>query len=81
MCHQRDGCLCGGWLMTHDTRHLLALRFNKVDPSAFEYKPDVEVFASGQEACDHGMMDLDEPSEDARRVMRGLNKLRGKTDG
>lgn len=25
MCHQRDGCLCGGWLMAHGPDNLLAL--------------------------------------------------------
>lgn len=39
MCHQRDGCLCGGWLMTHDRRHLLALRIaaGRIDPAVFDY--------------------------------------------
>ena len=34
MCHQRDGCLCGGWLACHSPRHLLALRLDRdIDPS------------------------------------------------
>jgi hypothetical protein len=75
MCHQRDGCLCGGWLMTHDVQHLLSLRLARVHDSAFDYHPDVEVFASGREAHDHGVKDLDEPSLEAHRRITGLLKL------
>lgn len=77
MCHQRDGCLCGGWLATHDTRHLLALRVNAVDASAYDYETDVPVFASGREAHDHGVRDVDDPSPEARRKIDGLRKQRG----
>lgn len=81
MCHQRDGCLCGGWLLTHDRNNLLALRFaavfrSQIDDSVWTYNPEgVEVFASGQEACDHGLRDIDEPGPEAQRIMRGLTKL------
>lgn len=76
MCHQKDGCLCGGWLMTHDPQHLLALRMHRVDPSAFDYHPDVEVFSSGFEACQHGMKDYAHPSPEAERKIAGLVKKR-----
>ena len=76
MCHQNDGCLCGGWLVTHDTRHLAALRVHDVDPSAFNYHPDVECFASGAEAAAHGLADVDAPSPQARRKINGLVKLK-----
>ncbi len=77
MCHQDDGCLCGGWLMTHDRDHLIALRLHPVDASVADYDPDVEVFASGQEAHDHGVRDIDEPSENTIRKIEGIEKLRG----
>lgn len=77
MCHQRDGCLCGGWLMTHDRDHLAALRFHPVDPSVADYAPDVEVWGSGQEAHDHGVRDLDDPSDEAKRRMTGLVRKLG----
>ena len=76
MCHQNDGCLCGGWLLTHDRDHLLALRVNHVDPSVWDYAPDIEVFASGQEAHDHGVRDLQRPGADAQRKIAGLQRLR-----
>lgn len=75
MCHQRDGCLCGGWLQTHDTDHLLALRFRQVDPSAFTYQSDIPTFASGAEAAAHGMRDIDNPSPEARRLIEKLHPL------
>lgn len=75
MCHQRDGCLCGGWLQTHDTNHLLALRLHKVDPSAYGYQTDVETFASGAEARDHGLKDIANPGDEALRKMKGLQRI------
>lgn len=75
MCHQNDGCLCGGWLLTHDRDHLLALRLNEVDASVWDYTPDIAVFASGQEAHDHGVRDLESPSPEARRKIAGLQRL------
>ena len=75
-CHQRDGCLCGGWLQAHDADHLIALRLHRVDASAYDYTSDVECFGSGQEAHDHGVRDLDQPGEEAQRKMRGLMKAR-----
>lgn len=77
MCHQRDGCLCGGWLLTHGVDNLLALRLNPVDPSVRDYSSDVPVFSSGAEAAEHGVRDLDAPSREARRKVDGLMKLRG----
>ena len=76
MCHQNDGCLCGGWLMTHDLDELLALRMNPVDASVGDYAPDVAVFASGQEAHDHGVRDLEHPSSEAIRKSDGIRKQR-----
>lgn len=77
MCHQRDGCVCGGWLVTHDVDHLAALRVNQVDPSCFDYDPGVECWPTGKAAHDHGVAMIDAPSDAALRVMRGLERLRG----
>lgn len=79
MCHQKDGCLCGGWLLTHDRNHLMALRLNPVDPSVWDYASEVEVFNSGQEAHDHGVRDLDRPGPDAQRKIAGLQRLQNRT--
>jgi hypothetical protein len=76
MCHQNDGCLCGGWLMTHDRQNLLALRMHRVDPSVWNYAPDVEVFKSGLEACRHGILGINNPSPEAKRKIDGLLRKR-----
>lgn len=78
MCHQQDGCLCGGWLMTHDRDHLLALRFHghTLDPSVWTYAPPVEVFPSGTAAASHGMSGISNPSSAARRKIDGLIRQR-----
>lgn len=74
MCHQRDGCICGGWLMTHDREHLLALRLQhqNLDPSVWNYAPKIEVFESGAAAAVHGIAGIDDPSPDAQRKIAGL---------
>lgn len=79
MCHQRDGCLCGGWLATHGPENLLALRVpdEPVDPAVWDYTPGVEVFGSGAEAAAHGMAEIDSPSIEARAKIDGLLKARG----
>lgn len=78
MCHQKDGCLCGGWLMTHEREHLLALRYHahRVDPSVWDYRPAVEVFPSGAEAAAYGLSGVAEPSIDAIRMMSGILRKR-----
>jgi len=76
MCHQRDGCLCAGWLQCHDTDDLVALRLNAVDPSAFGYTSDVPVFESGQAAHDHGVREIDDVSPSARVKIDGLVRCR-----
>lgn len=80
MCHQKDGCLCAGWLATHGTDNLLALRMNgaKVKDEVWGYKTKVPVWSSGQEACDHGLADIEQPGDQANRV---INRLTRKIDG
>jgi len=80
MCHQRDGCLCGGWLMTHDRENLLSLRMaphfgRAIAPEVWDYAPDVAVFESGAEACAHGLKDILNPSPEAERKINGLVRL------
>ena len=75
MCHQRDGCLCGGWLDTHGAGNLAALRLHKVDPSVAKYKGDVPVFRSGAEAAAHGVRDIENPGPEARRLIGALTEL------
>jgi hypothetical protein len=80
MCHQKDGCICGGWLVTHGPDNLAALRIKEVDPSVWDYDPGVECFTSGAEAALHGMADIENPSEDAFIKMGGIEKLRESRD-
>lgn len=75
MCHQRDGCLCGGWLQTHDADHLLALRLHPVDPSAYDYTSDVACFTSGQEAAEHGLKNIAAPNPAAQLLISKLARL------
>jgi hypothetical protein len=76
LCHQQDGHLCAGWLACHGTDDLLALRFNAVHESAYNYQSPVPVFSSGAEACKHGMKDIDDPSAESRRVVASLTQKR-----
>ncbi len=74
MCHQNDGCLCGGWLMTHDRDHLLALRIGceRLHPNVFSFTSSVAVFATGAEAAAHGMSGIDEPFVRACQMVEAL---------
>lgn len=79
LCHDGDRTktLCRGWLDTHDKQHLLSLR---LAISAEHVSPDimnlpsssVPVFASGKETMEHGMTDLEDPSEMAKEYQRKL---------
>lgn len=88
LCHQRDGHLCAGWLGTHGAENLLACRLQagRIDPAIWEYRTDVPLFASGQEACDHGKQRIAKPDANAQRMTRVLARKkerydRGKTTG
>ena len=79
MCHQADGKLCAGWVGCHGME-LLALRlcaaFGRLDPKVVDYQSPVPLFASGAGARAHGMADIDEPGDDACRMMAGLERKR-----
>lgn len=74
MCHQQDGQLCAGWVGTHGADNLLALRIGArhVHPSVWRYESPVPLFASGAQAAEHGMREVDCPGQDAERVMGRL---------
>jgi hypothetical protein len=76
MCHQRDGCLCAGWLACHG-RELLAVRLARdtVDPAVHGYTTDVPVFASGAEAAAHGKRGIDRPDPKAKKLVAKLLPL------
>jgi hypothetical protein len=83
MCHQSDGCLCRGWLDTHgDLASVrLAMHTGLLDPddvcNALDEGPVVPVFASGREAAEHGMRDIEEPSDRAFDLMDQIIRKRG----
>lgn len=79
LCHQQDGCLCAGWLATHGPDELLALRLHhrEVKPEVFAYVSPVPVFASGQEAADHGRAEIERPGPRAKRTIDRLDRKLG----
>lgn len=80
MCHQRDGNLCAGWLACHDNGHLLALRINPIDPSAYNYESPVPIFASGKEAMEHGLADIKAPGARAVHLIGKIQKQRARKE-
>lgn len=76
MCHQGDNALCSGWLGCHGPVNLLAMRLHsdKVEPETFDYVSPVPLFASGFEACAHGLADIEDPGDDAERLMNRLHR-------
>lgn len=75
-CHQNDGHLCAGWAGCHDTHHLLALRFNPVDPSTFDYVSPIPLFGSGLEAAEHGLSGIEAPDGAALLAIAKLEARR-----
>ncbi|MER5891113.1 DUF6283 family protein [Streptomyces sp. NPDC001941] len=88
-CHQHDrqasnARVCAGWVATHDTKNLLALRVavvtKEISPETFQailnYATKVPVFASGAEAAAHGLRDEEAPGRDARQAISKLRRTR-----
>jgi hypothetical protein len=77
-CHQRDGNLCAGWIATHGAENLFSLRLQdlsgNLDPAVYDFVSPVPVWGSGQEACDHGMLDIDDPSPAAKTMIASLER-------
>jgi hypothetical protein len=70
-CHQQNDALCSGWLGCHEPRNLLAMRlhYRQVKPETFDYTTKIPLFASGAEAAEHGIKDIDAPSEGAKKAV------------
>lgn len=74
-CHATPEHLCHGWAVVHTTRgneyDLLALRIH-----GYPDIPDagVPLFASGNEAADHGQADIEQPSEEAIAAVEKLSR-------
>lgn len=82
-CHQQDGYLCAGWVAVHDMTQSAAIRMTReeIDPMIFDYVSPVPVFASGQEAHDHGVRDIENPSDEAYRVVDRLERKAARREG
>lgn len=80
-CHQGEGDLCAGWIAYNDPRELLAVRLGvirgDIDPCTFDYSTDVPLFESGAAAAEHGVREVEAPSDRARKVIDKLVKKRG----
>jgi Family of unknown function (DUF6283) len=80
MCHATPDHLCHGWAVVHTNRgheyDLLALRMIGY-PEVPE--PSVPLFASGNEAANHGQKDIEAPSAEAiataERLVRKFPRL------
>lgn len=79
-CHATPEHLCHGWAVVHANRgnefYPVALRIQGIDPDQIP-EAAVPMFGSGQEACDHGKRDIDNPSQEAVEV---IDRLMGKYD-
>lgn len=83
-CHQQDGRLCAGWVAVHDMNESLGLRViaslsrmtTEEVEAVLDYQTDVPLFASGTEAALHGLAEVKNPSEDARRLIDRLANRR-----
>ena len=80
MCHQNNGeettpCMCRGWTDTHGAENLVAICLSLSSGGGGSKFPDdlwehsgADVYASGQEACDAGMRDIEQPQELAKKT-------------
>lgn len=88
-CHQHDrgsehSRLCAGWVGCHGGDNLLGLRiasaFGHMTAEEIEatidYTTTVPLFGSGAEAAEHGMRDIEGPSESAERAIQKISKRR-----
>lgn len=81
-CHQRDGKLCAGWVGCHDMTENLGLRLlasmERLEPAEvhaiIDYTTSVPLFASGTEACQHGVAGIEDPGEQAQKIIAKLSK-------
>lgn len=78
LCHRQNGRACAGWAGVHDMEDSLGLRLacsmgGVEDPEPFwDYQTDVELFDSGAETCEHGMEQIDNPTEKGRAAIAKL---------
>ncbi len=79
MCHSDPAKLCRGWLSVH--AESLAVRvLTRVRGSVSEEEvyanPPVPLFASGNQAADHGQRQIQRPGKKARRMIEKITAVR-----
>lgn len=84
-CHQNDGRLCAGWVGCHGTdalglRILLYTVPRKDADAIINYETDVPLFASGTEACVHGLEEIDDPGPAAKLLMMKITEKRERAE-
>lgn len=83
MCHQQNGAMCAGWCGTHDMQESLGLRLavglgliaEEDYDAILDYTTSTPLFASGAEAAEHGLAELEKPSE---KAVETIGKLKYK---
>lgn len=88
-CHQQDGRLCAGWVGCHDMRNNLGMRMAvsmghltvEEYEEAMDYSTDVPLWSSGAEAAAHGLKDVEDPGEQAVRVIERVGRKIAKKQG
>lgn len=84
LCHQQNGRVCAGWAGTHDMNENFAVRLGSItgsiDPDVtaaiLDYETPVELFESGEAAAQHGMANVDELTDDAKKAIWKLVRKR-----
>jgi hypothetical protein len=82
LCHQQNGRVCGGWAGCHDMANTLAVRLASlwlmpdVIDAICDYVSPVELWPSGAAAAEHGLAEVDAPSDDAAGLIDKLVRQR-----
>jgi hypothetical protein len=82
LCHKAGDNLCAGWCGTHEVAALIGPRImlaaGDLSPedyaAACDYVSPIPLFESGAAAAEHGMRDIEHPSEEARLTVARVTK-------
>lgn len=76
-CHATPEAYCCGWAVVHSSRDnefdLMALRISYRWDQVMPH-PNTPLFASGNEAADHGQRDIDTPTDEAKAAVERLTR-------
>lgn len=82
-CHhtsEKKSLICQGWLDCHGADELIGIRLAHIQgriPDDFDYEPsEAVVYASGQEAMEFGVRDIENPSDEALEQIDQLSKMK-----